>query len=425
MDEVVLETVAVRCWNYMVKATSMARAQREIEEHLALYGPIQETIAMRISVAVIKGLKSDMKKDNKTTLWKRLLKTFEVPGCGISKLDSRIYQAWWDSQIIGNDHNSLEVEDDGSHTWNGIPIKEDRLIDWVAEKITEMPPLKAHEALRRFRIYLDPPLETAQRVGRILFENTETPREFVQLWVKLISRDTMESPWLLAQLIASPHDERALRIELRRRAGRYMQLNVAAQKIPIDRFAEYCGTLQKLGFDFKMDTKEVLDKKFEEEEDVRVCIRALKFLQESRVFKLEDYKGWYFKVGSRFKPEEIDAAMREVPERSPLRLGQRKVRILDKRRLISLVNAIKEGDEDLEEKANEWLQETKEAYHESFSLLKKKWFEWRIPRLRDTPRQSGTIEFICNDPGGEKWKLFGRRWTAPYRPEILWAEIQS
>jgi hypothetical protein len=144
-----------------------------------------------------------------------------------------------------------------------------------------------------------------------------------------------------------------------------------------------------------------------------------------RVFSLQTYKGWYFKVGSRFKPEEIDTAMKEIPERAPLKPGKGRFKILDKRRLINLVNAMKEGDEDWEEKANEWLKETKEAYHESFSLLKKRWFEWRIPRPRDTPRQSGTIEFICNDPGGEKWKLFGKRCATPYRPEILWTEIQS
>jgi hypothetical protein len=425
MDEVILETVAVRCWNFMMKATSMTQAQRTIEEHLAHYGPIQETIAMRISVAVIKGLKADMKKDNKTTLWNRLLKTFEALGCGISKLDSRVFQAWWDSEIEGHDHADLEVELDGSYTWKGIPIKEKLLMDWAAEKIIALELRRAPEALRRFRVYLDPPTETVQRVGRILFENSETPREFVELWVKMIKDNVMESPWLLAQLAESLHDERDLRTEFRRRAGRYMQLNVAAQKIPVDRFGGYCGTLQKLGFDFKMDTKRVLDKKFEEEPDIGACVRALESLQESRVFSLQDYKGWYFKVGSRFKPEEIDAAMKEIPARPPPRPGERRIRVLDKRRLVGLVKALKEGDPGWKEKANEWLQETKEAYHESFGLLEKKWIEWRLKRRRSAPRETGTIEFLCNDPGGEKWKLFGKRCIAPSRPEILWAEIQS
>jgi hypothetical protein len=67
----------------------------------------------------------------------------------------------------------------------------------------------------------------------------------------------------------------------------------------------------------------------------------------------------------------------------------------------------------------------KEAYRESFDLLEAKWIEWRQKRLRASPRQYGTIEIICNDPRGGKWKLFGFRSTAPYRPEILWSEIQS
>jgi hypothetical protein len=41
------------------------------------------------------------------------------------------------------------------------------------------------------------------------------------------------------------------------------------------------------------------------------------------------------------------------------------------------------------------------------------------------PRQHETIEFICNDPRGGKWKLFGIKSTAPYHPEVLWSEIQS
>jgi hypothetical protein len=105
--------------------------------------------------------------------------------------------------------------------------------------------------------------------------------------------------------------------------------------------------------------------------------------------------------------------------------GKGRFKILDKRRLIGLANALKEGDPDWEQKADDWLHDTKEAYHESFDLLEKKWIEWRLKRRRSTPREFGTIEFLCNDPGGTKWKLFGKRCTAPYRPEILWTEIQS
>jgi hypothetical protein len=204
-----------------------------------------------------------------------------------------------------------------------------------------------------------------------------------------------------------------------------MRLDVEAQQIPVDCLAEWCGILQRLGFEFKINTKAVLDKKFEEEEDVKVCAKALKSLQESRVFRLEDYKGWYFKVGSRFKPEEFEAAMKEIPERVPPKPGKGRFKILDKKRLIGLANAIRDNDEAWEDRANEWLQESKEAYQESFGLLEQKWIEWRLKRRRSEPRRSGTIEFICNDPGGEKWMLFGKRCTEPYRPEILWTEIQS
>jgi hypothetical protein len=217
MDETVLTTVAVRCWNCIVAATRMSDAQRTAEQHLTHYGPIQDAIADKISIAVIKGLISSLEKQKKNNLWRRPLKAMEILGCGISKLDERIFLAWWESVMENKDHPFLESEEDGAFTWMGIPIKEKLLMDWVAEKITAMDPRQAPEALRKFRVYLDPPLEMAQRVGRILFENTESPKEFVKLWVKLISNNVMESPRLLAQLMATDHDEKELKTELRRR----------------------------------------------------------------------------------------------------------------------------------------------------------------------------------------------------------------
>jgi hypothetical protein len=92
-----------------------------------------------------------------------------------------------------------------------------------------------------------------------------------------------------------------------------MQLKVAVQKIPVDRFAGYCGKLQKLGFDFRVDTKEALGKKFEEEPEVEVCAKALSILKETQAFALDDYKGWYRKVAARFKPEILEEAMRAIP----------------------------------------------------------------------------------------------------------------
>jgi hypothetical protein len=266
-----------------------------------------------MSVAIIKALRTDLEKSKKAWLWRRLLAAMEILGCGVSRLDEKVYRAWWESVMENREHMYLEVEDDGSFTWLGIPIKDHPLMEWVSKKIIAAEPRKAPEYLRRFRVCLDPPIEMVHRVGRILFENAETARDFVKLWVKCMSDNIIESPWLVNQLMITEHDEKELRTELRRRAGRYMQLKVAAQKLPVDRFAGYCGKLQKLGFDFKIDTKAVIEQKLEEEEDAKVYARALSSLKESRVFSIEDYKGWYFKVGSRFKPEVLDQAMREEP----------------------------------------------------------------------------------------------------------------
>jgi hypothetical protein len=218
MDEVVLETVSVRCWNCVSKAEKISQAQREVGRHLAHYGPIKETIAARMSVAIIKALRSDLETERKGWIWRRLLAAMEILGCGISRLDERVYHAWWDSVINNREHADREVEEDGALTWLGIPIKEKQLMGWVAEKIIAMDPRKAPDALKRFRICLDPPKEMAERVARIILESAETTKGYVKLWAKLIRDNVMDSPWLLSELMRAEWDEKELRTELRRRA---------------------------------------------------------------------------------------------------------------------------------------------------------------------------------------------------------------
>jgi hypothetical protein len=100
-------------------------------------------------------------------------------------------------------------------------------------------------------------------------------------------------------------------------------------------------------------------------------------------------------------------------------------KLLSKRRMLGLVQAAKRGDQDWRSRADDWLSEVKGRHKESFESLEKEWLEWRQTRLRTTPRQSGTIEVICNIPRKGKWMLLKFRSTAPDRPEILWSEIQS
>jgi hypothetical protein len=212
-----------------------------------------------MSIAIIKALRTDLEKERKGWLWRRLLAAVEILGHGVSRLDEKVYQAWWDSVMENRENVNREVEEDGAFTWLGIPIKEKQLMDWAAERIIAMDHKRAPEALKRFKICLDPTMETAQRVARIILESAETTADFVKLWVKLIRINAMDSTWLLSELMRTVWDEKELRTEVSRRAGRYMQLKVAVQKIPVDRFAGYCGKLQRLGFDFRMDTKEALD----------------------------------------------------------------------------------------------------------------------------------------------------------------------
>jgi hypothetical protein len=120
----------------------------------------------------------------------------------------------------------------------------------------------------------------------------------------------MKSSWLLQHLSETTFDEKFLRTEFRRRAGKYLRLKISEEEIPVETLAKYCARFLKLGFEFPQDVRKVLSKKFEEEPDVQACARAFTILKESQAFGIEEYKGWYYKVGSRFKPEIIQEALK-------------------------------------------------------------------------------------------------------------------
>jgi hypothetical protein len=235
----------------------------------------------------------------------------------------------------------------------------------------------------------------------------------------------MKSSWLLQHLFEITFEEKTLKTEFRRRAGKYLRLKISEEEIPLEMLAKYCARFLKSGFEFPQDVKGVLSKKFEEEPDAQVCASALTILKESQVFGIEDYRGWYYKVGSRFEPEGIEEALK-TPHISPEKLEQQaQAKILDKKRMIEIVLSAKRGDENGRSKADEWVLEARERYKGTFESLEKEWIEWRQLRLRKTPRQSGTIDVLCNNSTPGKWRILGFKCSEPYRPEILWTEIQS
>jgi hypothetical protein len=90
-------------------------------------------------------------------------------------------------------------------------------------------------------------------------------------------------------------------------------------------------------------------------------ITSLVALKESQVFSVDDYKGWYHKVGSRFKPGLLEETMRAAPQTPAAEIEKRvKVKLISKRRMLELVQAAKRGDPDWRSKAEDWLLEAKE-----------------------------------------------------------------
>jgi hypothetical protein len=189
----------------------------------------------------------------------------------------------------------------------------------------------AVEALKRFRIALDPPIDMVHWVAQRLLEDSDTPKDYVRTWVYLFTHSVMGSPWLLQRLFETSFSEKGLRTEFRRRAGRCLHLKISETKISVENLAKYCGKFLKLGFDFGTDINPLLSRKFEDETDVRICAQALDILRETQAFNIEDYKGWYHKVGSKFEPEILEEAMKAPPHSAMEALEQRaQVKLLSK-----------------------------------------------------------------------------------------------
>jgi hypothetical protein len=64
--------------------------------------------------------------------------------------------------------------------------------------------------------------------------------------------------------------------------------------------------------------------------------------------------------------------MKAMPEKEEVK-GERRPQIINKKRLIGIVQAAKRGDPGWRSRIDEWLLEVKEAYQEIFDLLEAKW----------------------------------------------------
>jgi hypothetical protein len=294
----------------------------------------------------------------------------------------------------------------------------------VAEKIMTMKVSTAVDALKKFRIMLDPPMDLVQKVARHLLDKADCPKDFVRTWVYLFSRSVMGSPWLLQRLFEVTFCEKESKTEFRRRGGKCLHLKLSEEEIPVDTLAQYCGRFLKLGFDFRSDVQALLSRKFEEDPDVRRCAQALKILKEAQVVTAAEFKGWYRKVGARSKLEVLEEAMSAPVQTSVIQLEHHaQVKLSDKKKLVGLIQAAKAGDSGWRSRADEWILEVKERYKQAFESLEKEWIEWRQSRLRKSPREYGTIEILCTCPTKDRVLVFDC--NAHSRPEILWTEVQS
>jgi hypothetical protein len=92
----------------------------------------------------------DLEKEKKKGIWTKLLSILEILGYGFSKLDLRLYAAWWET-LMDERGGDLELDEKGrDYYWNGIPIKMENFSRWVEEKIRQLQVACLPMALRRF-----------------------------------------------------------------------------------------------------------------------------------------------------------------------------------------------------------------------------------------------------------------------------------
>jgi hypothetical protein len=147
--------------------------------------------------------------------------------------------------------------------------------------------------------------------------------------------------------------------------NRSKQLRLATEKIKTSKLGEAFAILMRLGFAFTTDIKEILQERFEKEEDPEECAQAMKAISEFRPLALTTYRHWKDRLIERSGKEVMKSCKRAVLiNQEVLRLKTPEKR--EKHKALVLMRAIENGDPDWRDRLQDWLQESKEAYRIGF-----------------------------------------------------------
>jgi hypothetical protein len=187
---------------------------------------------------------------------------------------------------------------------------------------------------------------------------------------------------------------------------------------------EMSAVLFRIGFVFTTDIKEILETRFKEESDPKECTRALQVIKEHRTLTLSKFLEWKSLLKSRFGQDIFKTCEISVQidhEIVPKRLETRKI----KHEALLLIRSIEWNDPDWKDRVQAWLTEAQEAYPIGFEKVYQDWLLLRQHLLRTDPCTEGTIDIMFDDPVSGQWKIITLRCTEPYRPQVLFEEIES
>jgi hypothetical protein len=180
-------------------------------------------------------------------------------------------------------------------------------------------------SLGRFRLHLDPSREMAQEIMRQYLRESANVKEYAKRWWRLVEQKALNVEWPLEEIrldAKNGMDQKSLKTELRRKAGSQQRaLEVDDSVLDLKELVEYSVTFKDLDPIQPKNLRQKVDERFNKERNQADCLGALELTEEERLFTRDDYKGWYHKVGLRFKASEIEEVRRRLSAKALLRIS--------------------------------------------------------------------------------------------------------
>jgi hypothetical protein len=275
---------------------------------------------------------------------RRLLVALEILGHGFSKHDLSIYKIWWHEFKRGRGHVEPGARP-GKVQWYEIKIESEDLLKWVSNQLRLEQPFKIPYLIKELHVDFEIPRQMLKQWLKDYLNLAETPEGYVKRWWKLSDSRAVPFSTLIGELRHSIWKPEKLAKPLFGSAGRNRpkQLRAATEDIQTAELGNFFGTLIKLGFVFTTHIKEILEERFQRDENPEQCAKALQALHDLRPVSLSTFQEWKQILNEIFGAETMKtfkiAAMIDqevVKQKPPVRR--------EKHEALVLMRAIEKGD---------------------------------------------------------------------------------